>query len=408
MELDLGPEVDAFRLEMREWIKSNAPEGLAELAAWNLPQTGSANPVDERTKATLHPAYVQWEKNLISAGLVCPNWPQEYGGRGLSPIEMVVFEEECQHAGVPRIERGLAERIAGPAILIHGTPEQKAKFLPRIVTGEDVYCQGYSEPDHGSDLAGIETKGVVDGDEIVITGHKIWTSGAKRANMIFILCRTDPDAPRHRGISYVLAAFTPENGVELHPVMQMNGSDQFCEEFFEGTRAPLTNVIGGLNKGWGPAMSTLAFERGGKATILHLGFEIQYWDLVREVQERGQSTDPVVRQKLAWAYTNVSIMRFAGLRLTAQIAAGKAPGPESSISKVFRTEYHRRFGEIALNLAGPQSLIRPQGDGYPLSYWQDVFLSSRAATIYSGTSEIQRNIMGERALGLPKEPSVVG
>ncbi len=407
MELDLGPEVQEFRLEMRKWIEENTPEGLVELASWSLPSVGSTNLVDEREKATSHPAYAQWEKNLIGAGLVCPNWPEEYGGRGLSSIEMVVFEEECQRAGVPRIERGLAERIAGPAILIHGTAEQKAYFLPRIVTGTDVYCQGYSEPDHGSDLAAIETKGVVDGDEIVITGHKIWTSGAKRANMIFILCRTDPDAPRHRGISYVLAPFTSENGIEMHPVMQLNGSSQFCEEFFDGTRAPLFNVIGGLNNGWRPAMSTLAFERGGKATILHLSFEIQYWDLVREVQARALDADPVVRQQLAWAYTQISIMRYAGLRLTAQIAAGKAPGPESSIAKVFRTEYLRRFGEIAVNLMGAGGLIRPEGEGYPLGYWQDVFLSSRAATIYSGTSEIQRNIMGERALGLPKEPAVV-
>jgi len=408
MELDLGPEVREFRLEIREWIERNTPDGLADLAPWSLPSTGSTNLADERERATSDPAYRQWEQNLIAAGLICPNWPKEYGGRGLSPIEMVVFEEECQRAGVPRIERGLAERIAGPAILIHGTPEQKAYFLPRIVTATDVYCQGYSEPDHGSDLAAIETKGVVDGDEVVISGHKIWTSGAKRANMIFILCRTDPSAPRHRGISYVLAPFSPDNGIELSPVMQLNGSSQFCEEFFEGTRAPLFNVIGGLNNGWRPAMSTLAFERGGKATILHLGFEIQFWDLVRDVQARGLNADPLVRQQLAWAYTRISVMRYAGLRLTAQIAAGKEPGPEASIAKVFRSEYHRRFGEIALDLMGANGLIRPEGEGYSLSYWQDVFLSSRAATLMSGTSEIQRNIIGERALGLPKEPSIVG
>jgi alkylation response protein AidB-like acyl-CoA dehydrogenase len=303
MELDLGPEVHEFRMEIREWIERNTPPGLAELAPWSLPQVGSTNHTDDREKATSDPIYKVWEGNLLAGGLICPNWPKEYGGRGLNAIEMVVFEEECQRAGVPRIERGLAERIAGPAILIHGTPEQKAAFLPRIVTGEDVYCQGYSEPDHGSDLAAIETRGIVDGDEVVITGHKTWTSGAKRANMIFILCRTDPFAPRHRGISYVLAPFSAENGIDLRPVMQLNGSSQFCEEFFDGTRAPLFNVIGGLNNGWRPAMSTLAFERGGKATILHLGFEMQYCDLAREVQARGQDADPLVRQQLAWAYT---------------------------------------------------------------------------------------------------------
>ena len=185
----------------------------------------------------------------------------------------------------------------------------------------------------------------------------------------------------------------------------MNGSSQFCEEFFDGTRAPLFNIIGVLNNGWRPAMSTLGFERGGKATIVHLGFEIQFWELTRQVQALGQNADPLVRQRLAWAYTQISLMRFAGLRLTARIAEGKEPGPEASIAKVFRTEYHRRFGEIALDLTGANGMIRPDGDGYQLNYWQDVFLSSRGATIYSGTSEIQRNIIGERALGLPREPS---
>jgi len=407
MELDLGLEVNVFRHEIREWIDQNVPAGLVELAPWGFPVVSSVNLSNDRERATASPLYKQWEQSLMGAGLLCPNWPKEYGGRGLSPIEMVVFEEECQRAGVPRIERGMGERLVGPAVLVHGTPEQKAYFLPRIVSGEDIYCQGYSEPDHGSDLAAIETKGVVDGDEIVISGHKTWTSGARRANMIFILCRTDPAAPRHRGISYVLAPFTPENGIELRPVKQMNGSSQFCEEFFEGTRAPLFNIIGGLNNGWRPAMSTLGFERGGKATTVHLGFEIQFWELLRQVQAAGQSADPLVRQRLAWAFTQVSLMRFAGLRLTAQIAKGQAPGPEASIAKVFRTEYHRRFGEIAVDLTGTNGMIRPDGGGYPLNYWQDVFLSSRGATIYSGTSEIQRNIIGERALGLPKELSLV-
>ena len=318
---------------------------------------------------------------------------------------MLVFAEECVRAGVPRVERGMGERLVGPAVLAHGTAEQQAYFLPRIVSGEDVYCQGYSEPGHGSDLAAVETRGVIDGDEIVIHGQKLWTSGAHRANMIFILCRTDPTAPRHRGLSYVLARFAPDNGIEYRPVRQLTGEANFCEDFFDGTRAPLFNVIGGVNNGWRPAMTTLGFERGGTATVVYLGFELEFWDLLRDLEKSGRTGDPLVRQQLAWAYTHVALMRFHGLRLAARMLAGGESGPEASIVKAFRTEYHRRLGEIAVNLAGPASLVRPEGAGYALGRWQEAFLSSRAGTIYSGTSEIQRNIMAERVLGLPREPA---
>ena len=405
MQIDLGPEMDRFRTEIRGWIADNAPAGLPGLAPWNEPTVGSVNREEQRARAAEHPAYAEWERRLGGARLICPHWPERYGGRGLSPLEMVVLEEEFVRAGVPRIERGMGERLVGPAILVHGTDEQKAYFLPRIVSGTDVYCQGYSEPGHGSDLAAVETRGVVDGEEIVITGQKTWTSGAHRANMIFILCRTDPDAPRHRGLSYVLAPFHPDNHVEYRPVRQLTGAARFCDDFFDGTRAPLFNVIGGVNNGWRPAMTTLGYERGGKATIAHLGFELEYWELVRQVRAAGRHRDPLVRQKLAWAYTQITLMKYAGLRLTAALADGREPGAQAAIAKVVRTEYHRRFGEIAVELMGSAAMIRPDGPGYALDRWQDVFLSSRAGTIYSGTSEIQRNIIAERVLGLPKEPA---
>jgi alkylation response protein AidB-like acyl-CoA dehydrogenase len=298
----------------------------------------------------------------------------------------------------------MGERMVGPAILAHGTSEQKSHFLPRIIAGEDNYCQGYSEPDHGSDLAAIETRGEVDGDEIVIYGQKIWTSGAQSSNMIFILCRTDPAAPRHSGISYVLASFTAENHIQWQPVRQMTGDAHFCQDFFDGTRAPLFNVIGGINNGWRPAMTTLGFERGGHATTVYLGFELEFWDLVHEMEAAGRTKDPLVRQQLSWAYTQVQLMRFHGLRLVGRMLRGGESGPEASIVKAFRTEYHRRFGEIALSLTGSAGMIRPSGDNYALGRWQEVFLASRAGTIYSGTSEIQRNIMAERVLGLPRDP----
>jgi alkylation response protein AidB-like acyl-CoA dehydrogenase len=299
---------------------------------------------------------------------------------------------------------GDGESLVGPAIIVHGTPEQRARFLPRIILGDDVYCQGYSEPDHGSDLGAVETRGVVDGDEIVITGQKVWTSGAQRANMIFVLCRTDPDVPKHRGLSYVLVPFSPDNGVQVRPLRQMSGASGFCEDFFDGARAPLFNVIGGLNNGWAPAMTTLGFERGGNATTAHLGFEQEVSDLIGLAQKNGRSSDTLVRQQLAWSYTQVQIMRYAGLRLLAGLAKGKEPGPEASVNKLFWSEFHKRFGEIALHVAGVGEMIRPDGAGYVTDDWQDIFFSSRSGTIYSGTSEIQKNIIGERALGLPRDP----
>jgi alkylation response protein AidB-like acyl-CoA dehydrogenase len=397
---DLGKEANDYRDFIRGWIGTSAPDGLAAMIQWNAESYGSP----DRARAMSSQEYAEWERQLTDARLICPNWPVEYAGGGLTPVQTLVFAEECIRAGLPRVERGMGERMVGPAILAHGTLQQKEYFLPRIVSGEDRYCQGYSEPDHGSDLAAIETRGEVDGDEIVINGQKIWTSGAQASNMIFILCRTDPAAPRHSGISYVLASFSPDNGVDWHPVRQMTGDAHFCQDFFDGTRAPLFNVIGGVNNGWRPAMTTLGFERGGHATTVYLGFELEFWDLVHELEAAGRLAEPLVRQQLGWAYTQISLMRFHGLRLVGRMLRGGESGPEASVVKAFRTEYHRRFGEIALGITGAAGMIRPAGPDYELSRWQEIFLGSRAGTIFSGTSEIQRNIMAERVLGLPREP----
>jgi alkylation response protein AidB-like acyl-CoA dehydrogenase len=297
----------------------------------------------------------------------------------------------------------MGESLVGPSVIVHGTPEQRAHFLPRIISGQDVYCQGFSEPDQGSDLAGVQTRAEVDGDEVVITGTKVWTSGAARANMMVALCRSDPTVPKHAGLSYVLFPFA-EPGVRYRPIRQMSGAAEFCEDFIDGVRAPLFNVIGGLNNGWKVAMTTLGHERGGAATVQHLGFEREFWELVDTARKYGRDTDPLVRQQLAWAYTGVQVMKFSGLRTLAQVAEGRPPGPEASVAKLMWSEYHKRLGEVAVGIVGADSLIRPDGPGYPTSPWQNVLLSSRAGTIYSGTSEIQRNIIGERALGLPKEP----
>ena len=404
MDVDLGPEITEFRLEMRDWIGSRAPEGLKDLTNWGGHQVAGGRRGSERLAMVDHPLHREWEGRLQDAKLICPQWPVEVGGRGWDGVRIAVWFEELRRAGVPAVRRGMGESLVGPAIIVHGSPEQRGRFLPRIVLGEDVYCQGYSEPDHGSDLGAVETRGVVDGGEVVITGQKVWTSGAQRANMIFVLCRTNPDVPKHRGLSYVLVPFSSDNGVQVRPLRQMSGASGFCEDFFDGARAPLFNVIGGLNNGWAPAMTTLGFERGGNATTAHLGFEQEVWELIALAQKNGKALDPLARQQLAWSYTQVQIMRYAGLRLLAGLAKGKEPGPEASVSKLFWSEFHKRFGEIALGLAGAGEMIRPDGSGYATDDWQDIFFSSRAGTIYSGTSEIQKNIIGERALGLPRDP----
>lgn len=383
MELELGPELRAFREDMRAWIGERRPSGL----------TGPE-----------HPAWPEWERRLLEAGLVCPQWPEAVGGRGWDGARLAIFNEECERASAQRVTRGMGESLVGPSVIVHGTDEQRARVLPRIISGEDAYCQGFSEPDHGSDLAGVETRGEVVGDELVVTGQKVWTSGADRASWIFVLCRTEPDAPRHRDLSYVLMPMR-DNGIEIRPLPQMNGATGFFEVFFDRARAPLSNVIGGLGNGWRVAMTTLGFERGGRAAVAHLAYEREFWGLVETAREYGRDRDPLVRQQLAWAYAQVQIMRYQGMRRLAQLAVRREPGPEASLTKLFWSEYHRRFGEIAMDVVGADALVRPDGDGYATNRWQRAFLSSRAGTIFSGTSEIQRNIIAERALGLPKDLS---
>ena len=399
MRMELGPELEAFREDIRGWIARHRREELAGLDDRSLYVRRLREP-----RGPVADAYRAWESASAEARLICPQWPEEFGGRGLSGIELAILNEELAAAGMPRVTRGMGESLVGPSVIVHGTDEQKARFLPRIIAGEDRYCQGFSEPNAGSDLAGVQTRAVVEGDEIVVTGQKVWTSGADAANTIFTLCRTDPAAPKHRGLSYVLVPM-PDNHVTTRPLRQMSGASGFFEVFLDGARAPLFNVIGGMNNGWRVAMTTLGNERGGGATTQHLRFERELWDLVAAARERGRDADPLVRQQLAWAYTHVELMRYQGLRTLAGLAAKREPGPEASVHKLFWSEYHRRLGEVAMGILGAEALVRPEGAGYATNRWQQAFLGSRAGTIYAGSSEIQRNIVGERALGLPREPS---
>jgi alkylation response protein AidB-like acyl-CoA dehydrogenase len=407
MRLDLTAELQDFEGEIQEWIATNTPKGLSGLVDWSTPW-GSMGRYQLVEEAREHPLHKEWEERLLREHFICPHWPEQYGGRGWDPIRMVLFDLACHSAGVPRIERGMGESLVGPSLLIEGTEEQRVTFLPRIISGEDDYCQGFSEPDHGSDLAAVETRGIVDGDEIVITGQKVWTSGAHRANMIFVLCRTDFDAPLHRGLSFVLVPFTAENNVDVRQIKMLNGIGEFSEDFFDGARAPLFNVIGGLNNGWRVAMTALSYERGAETTTQYLSYLPDVQELIAAARAQGRVHDEGVRQKLAWAYANVELMRYAGLRTMSRLAHNREPGALEAINKLHWSEFHLTLGEWAIDLDDSLGLVRPDGDEYEMSRWQDLFLSSRSGTIYSGTSEIQRNIIAERVLGLPKEPKVKG
>ena len=383
---------DKLRQEVQAWIAGNAVE---ELKGARPALRGDAGGRSEAMK--------EWERRLIDGHWICSHWPEQYGGRGLDSFQNGIVSDEFAKAGYPRVSRGMGESLVSPAIIVNGDEEQRRYFLPRILDGTDRYCQGFSEPGAGSDLAGLQTRGLVDGEEIIITGQKVWTSGAQFANMMFCLCRTDPDAPKHKGISYVLVPM-PDNGFEIRPLRQMTGGAGFNEVFIDGARAPLFNVIGGLHNGWRVTQTTLGNERRGGGNR-HVGFLDSWQRVVEKARQNGKINDPNVRQQLAWAYTKIQIIRYQAERMNVLAAAGLEPGPEASVGKMLWSEYARRFGEIAMDIAGMESTVRPDGEGYRSNEWMGMFLGSRSGTIWGGTAEVQRNIVGERALGLPKDPS---
>jgi alkylation response protein AidB-like acyl-CoA dehydrogenase len=300
-------------------------------------------------------------------------------------------------------EPGVGELVVGPTILAHGTPGQRARLLPGIRSGEDVYCLGFSEPGHGSDLASIETRGSVSGGEVVVTGRKAWVFGAGGANAMLVLCRTNLDVPAHLGLSCVMLRLGRDNGVEHRLVREMTGSTHLAEVVLDGARAPLGDVVGGVDGGWATAMTALGHLRAAGFETAHLGLELEFWDLVEEAERSSAAERPEVRADLAWAYSRIALMRFSALRRSARGATEAEAGAEAAAANLAGAEYRRRFGEIALEIAGAAGMVRPDGPGYPTSRWQEVFLSSRAGTIRSGTSEVLRDIVAERILGLPKE-----
>ena len=403
MDPTWGESAEQFREKVQAFLAEHLPpdwRGIGALAHEDV------RPWSER-----------WRETLSANGLLAPSWPGEYGGPGLSEEEQVILAEEFAKAGVPTgaVNDVFSIQMVGNTLLQWGTEEQKRAFIPPILSGEHTWCQGYSEPDAGSDLGNLGCRATLDGDEWLINGQKIWTSAGHLANWIFVLARTDPDAAKHRGISFLLVPMD-QPGVEVRPIEMLTGDSEFNEVFFTDARCPTENVVGGVNNGWPVAMTLLGYERGEAAATFPVMFRLEYDRLEQLARDRGLDRDPVVRQRLAEAYSTVEIMRYNGLRTLTSYLAGASPGPEAGLFKLLWSEYHKRATELAVDLLGadatvpsgraPASSFQTDDPGAPndSASWVGTFFNARAGTIYAGSSEIQRNIVGEMVLGLPKEP----
>jgi hypothetical protein len=403
MDPRYSADAESFRAKIQDFLRSELPGGWRGL--------GALDP-DERREFV-----ARWRQTLAANDLLAVAWPVEYGGAGLSLIERTVLAEELTKAGVPAGNDNdiFSIGMLGHTLIEWGSEQQKKEFLPKILSGEHVWCQGYSEPNSGSDLASLGTRAVLDGDEWVINGQKIWTSQGHNANWIFVLCRTAPDEVKHKGISFLLCPID-QPGVEVRPLINAARHHDFNEVFFTDARTHVDNVVGGINNGWAVANTLLAYERGDDATVTGLRHRDEWERLVGAARTRGATADPVVRQRLAWAYSKVEIMRYLGMRVITTSLRGYHQGPESSLNKLLWSHYHQALTELALDIIGADAMVPSGRDaasgvgvddlGSPFSSqaWVTNFMGARPGTIYSGSSEIQRNIVGERVLGLPKEP----
>jgi alkylation response protein AidB-like acyl-CoA dehydrogenase len=408
MDLSYPPEAEEFRLEIRAWLEENLPDGWFDEGFEMTPEE----------KAAFNE---EWTRKLFEGGWICATWPEEYGGKGLSTMEGVVLSEEFARARAPMRADFFGDTLVGPTILMNGTEEQKKHFLPRILDGTMRWCQGFSEPDSGSDLASLSTTAVQDGDEWVINGQKVWTTQAQFADYCFVLARTDPDVKKQAGISYLLVPMD-QPGVEVRGITQPDGTAEFNEVFFSDARCPIDNVVGGVNNGWKVANDTLGFERGMSATTGYRRFAEEYRLMVEKATENGAIHDPRIRQRLMQYHTKIQIIRINGLRsLTATVQKRKDPAVTvlGVTNKMFWSEMHRDAMELALDIWGAEASLSTAGpaqaswpgavkaegrDTYPVSPMVSAFFFSRSETIWGGTAEIQRNIVGERVLGLPREP----
>jgi alkylation response protein AidB-like acyl-CoA dehydrogenase len=388
-DVDLTHEDEAFRDELRTWLAEHL---VGEFKAAG----GVGGPADD----TAWELRVEWERELAAAQWLNVSWPTEYGGRGGTPRQELIFQIEHAAANAPYWVGVQGRDLFGPTLLEFGTEQQKKRFLPAIANVEEFWGQGFSEPDAGSDLANLKTRALRDGDDWVITGQKIWMTFGSRADWLYVLCRTNPDAPRHRGISLLLVPVA-QPGVDVRPIRNIAGGLEFAEVFFDEARTPLDHVVGEVDGAWSVVMGALGNERAG-ATVLpfQASFKREMQNLVELARSKGQASDPFVRQRIARAWSGLRIMELNNDRLLTAVLRGQHPGPESSIGKLYWSTWHRDFGELMTDVLGADALVCGHETGlHPMVH---SFLNSRAETIYGGTVEVQRNILGERVLGLPK------
>ena len=395
MDFDLTAPEREFCDEVRTWLEEHLVGDFASLRGRG--GMGQEDiPAEEQ---------IAWERELAGGGWLGIDFPARFGGRQCSLAEQVLFHQTYVEARAPGRLPNLGVTLLGPTLVAYGTPEQQQRFVPPILSGDEFWCQGYSEPNAGSDLANVGTKASLDGDRWVVNGQKIWTSLAQYSDWCFAVCRTDPDSVRHAGLSYLLVPMD-QPGVEIRPIVQITGGTEFNEVFFDDAVTDADLVVGQPGRGWEVAMGTLAFERGASTLGQQTYFRQELDALLAEARANGTADDPLVRQDLAQAHAALEIMRYNNLRMLTVVDAGGVPGPEMSIGKLVWSNWHRSLGELMMRVRGADAMAVKAGEdgAYSLDSWQRTFLYSRAHTIYAGSNEIQRNIIGERVLGLPREP----
>jgi alkylation response protein AidB-like acyl-CoA dehydrogenase len=388
MDLNLTPTEQQFRDEFRAWLKTNVPE------EWK-----------GGTSAEDRDDYVEylrdWQRQLYAGGWAGISWPKEYGGRGASLMEQAIFQEELARANAPQLIGTIGLSLVGPTIIAMGTEAQKSRYLAPILSGEEIWCQGFSEPNAGSDLASLGAKAIRDGDDFIVNGQKIWTSFAQLADLCLLLVRTDSQAPKHKGITCLLVNMRYK-GLSVRPLRQMSGDSGFNEVFFSNVRVPVSQVLGEINQGWTTAITALMNERANLGTGIQVVFKRNLAALIersRTIERNGRraSEDPLIRQKLAQAYLELEILRLNTNRALTSLSKTSVPGPEGSIQKLYWSEWNQRMQQTAQEILGPYGQLKDFDNGI----WEYAYLRTRGNTIEAGTSEIQRNIIAERVLGLP-------
>ena len=390
MDLRFTDEDEAFRAEVAGFLE-------AELSGRFAAIRGRGGPGDDY-------AFVEerkdWEKRLGEAGWIGLSWPKALGGRELTLMQQVIFYEEYARAGGPGRVNHMGENLVAPTVIAYGSDAHKEKFLPPILDGRDIWCQGYSEPNAGSDLANVQTKARLEDGRWIIDGQKVWTSWAELADWCFVVARSDPDSERHKGLVYLLVPMH-QDGIEIRPILQMTGDSEFCETFFTGATTDEDNIVGAPGEGWKVAMATLAFERGASTLGQQMNFRQELDAIVALAKENGKIEDPLIRQRLADAWMGLEIQRYNALRTLSD--SGDAANGASMVTKLHWASWHRDLGKLALDILGPEAEIAEEFP-YELTRLQRMALFTRSDTIYGGSNQIQRNIISERALGMPREP----